>query len=624
MVAPSPSLLTNNGPASNISTVPELEDFINSVPSLPSHTDTSANFTLLTPETSSVTSTQTISGTCDEVTEKFKGKGRKVNKKQWKDVKRKKNRNTGKSYVSRDGTKRPARKLNPMCHKCQFKCPGKFDDHIRTKIFENFWKLGNNVRQWDFISKYCEKITKRSRTTEGESRRQNTITYSLVMFLNTLGIGAGMLDIALKKSEAGNGAILPDARGGCRKKIIDEDMIKSVCDHVKSFQPVESHYVRSRTSKLYLDGSLSYSRMFNLYIEWLATSGSNYRNPARTLRQYQDIVNKHFNLGFHIPRKDQCDICHVHKNLPKPISDTEHKAYRDHIRNKEIARELKLKFKKLSESNPTETLTTTYDFQKIHGMPHGQASILYYKRKLSVYNLTFYSLGQKKGTCFVLDETVAKKGATEVATCNRNRVVFLAYLQAAKDFNVTITHVFLERGHTQNEGDSVHALIERFAKNKMIYAPDDWYNMIRWCKQDGNPYRVVQMQSDEFIDFKKFLCGPNWVKNMKGEKMFWSQIRQLLVLPNETDRIYYKTDFCSHEYDCIVLYTPRQLRRRKGTEERCENSLPKAYLEKFAVPKSKLQDLKYLCERQIIPQKYHSFYDGLVPGEDDVVETNED
>lgn len=157
MVAPSPSLLTNNGPASNISTVPELEDFINSVPSLPSHTDTSANFTLLTPETSSVTSTQTISGTCDEVTEKFKGKGRKVNKKQWNDIKRKKNRNTGKSYVSRDGTKRPARKLNPMCHKCQFKCPGKFHDHIRTKIFENFWKLGNNVRQWDFISKYCKK-----------------------------------------------------------------------------------------------------------------------------------------------------------------------------------------------------------------------------------------------------------------------------------------------------------------------------------------------------------------------------------------------------------------------------------------------------------------------------------
>lgn len=44
--------------------------------------------------------------------------------------------------------------------------------------------------------------------------------------------------------------------------------------------------------------------------------------------------------------------------------------------------------------------------------------------------------------------------------------MFLAYIQAAKDFNVTITHTFLERGHTKNEGDSVHSLIERFDKNK--------------------------------------------------------------------------------------------------------------------------------------------------------------
>lgn len=307
-------------------------------------------------------------------------------------------------------------------------------------------------------------------------------------------------------------------------------MIKSVCDHVRHFQPVESHYVRSRNSKLYLDESLSYSRMFALYKNWLAEPVSNCSNPAKTLRQYQDIVNKKFNLGFRLPRKDQCDICHFYKNLPKPFSETELKTYNEHIRNKEIARELKIKFKKLSETDSAKTLTTTYNFQKIHGMPHGQASILYYKRKLSVYNLTFYSLGQKKGTCYFWDETVAKKGAAEVATCvyiyikehsqagiqnfyffsdycggqNRNRIVFLAYIQAAKDFNVTITHTFLERGHTQNEGDSVHALIERFAKNKMVYTPDDWYNLISWCKQDGNPYQVIKMRTEEFIDFNFF------------------------------------------------------------------------------------------------------------------------
>lgn len=32
--------------------------------------------------------------------------------------------------------------------------------------------------------------------------------------------------------------------------------------------PVESHYVRKRTNKVYIDGSLTFSRMFLLYKDW--------------------------------------------------------------------------------------------------------------------------------------------------------------------------------------------------------------------------------------------------------------------------------------------------------------------------------------------------------------------
>ncbi|CAG4936711.1 unnamed protein product [Colias eurytheme] len=628
-VPQSPIILTLNTPVPCIGSLLDL-DGINSIP--PSPLETSATGSSLLPIHSPLSIEMTTSSNINnrEIKE-YKGKGRREHKNEWKDIKRKANRNSGKIY---------------------------------TTIFDRFWGIGSNVRQWDFIAKYCKKITKRRRP-EMPSRRQNTITYSLptadvfadpvsvckVMFLNTLGIGAGMVTTALKKVEDGNGVITPDGRGGAnnRKLIIDSEMINSVCDHVNCFHPVESHYVRSRTSKLYLDEGLSYSRMFMLYKEWIHENASKYSNPARTIRQYRDIVNNHFNIGFHAPRKDQCDICHVYKNSPKPVPETEFKTYSDHIRNKEIARALKNKYKEISISDYDKTLTTTYDFQKIHGIPHGQASILYYKRKLSVFNLTFYSLGQKEGTCYVWDETVAKKGATEVASCvykyisehrqkgilnfnfisdncggqNRNRIVFLAYLLAARNFKVTITHTFLERGHTQNEGDSVHALIERCAKNKMIYIPDDWYNMIRWAKQDDKPYNVVEMQTSEFIDFKKLLSGPNWVTNVKGDRVFWSQIRQLQVLPNETDRIYYKTDFCSHEYDSIILYTHRQLNPRRRQRETVGDVLCKAYLNKFPVPKNKFQDLKYLCDHQIIPGKYHSFYQSLVPGGNDEAEMND-
>lgn len=42
----------------------------------------------------------------------------------------------------------------------------------------------------------------------------------------------------------------------------------------------------------------------------------------------------------------------------------------------------------------------------------------------------------------------------------QNRNVFAMYMHAAILYNVSIHHSFLEVGHTPNEGDSVHALIE--------------------------------------------------------------------------------------------------------------------------------------------------------------------
>lgn len=50
--------------------------------------------------------------------------------------------------------------------------------------------------------------------------------------------------------------VAEDKRGKYEHKnrVIGDDMIKSVCDHVKSFPLVESHYVRQNLKKLYLEG----------------------------------------------------------------------------------------------------------------------------------------------------------------------------------------------------------------------------------------------------------------------------------------------------------------------------------------------------------------------------------
>lgn len=108
-------------------------------------------------------------------------------------------------------------------------------------------------------------------------------------------------------------------------------------------------------------------------------------------------------IGFHLPKKDQCDLCHQYKNTP----------------------------------SPTDCL---YDFLN----------------------------------------KLASKGVNEVNlwsdNCggqNRNRIVYYMYLLAAKMFKMKISHHFMEKGHTQNEGNSVHALIEKTARGREVYSPDE-------------------------------------------------------------------------------------------------------------------------------------------------------
>lgn len=131
-----------------------------------------------------------------------------------------------------------------------------------------------------------------------------------------------------------------------------------------------------------------------------------------------------------------------------------------------------------------------FDFQKVLSTRKTEASSYYYQRKLSVYNFTVYDIARHEATCYVWSENDAKKGSNEVASCllhyietksslgiteffmwsdncagqNRNKNLISMYVYASCKFNVDIKHSFLEVGHTQNEGDSVHATIERHAK----------------------------------------------------------------------------------------------------------------------------------------------------------------
>ncbi|KAJ8928723.1 hypothetical protein NQ314_018688 [Rhamnusium bicolor] len=64
------------------------------------------------------------------------------------------------------------------------------------------------------------------------------------------------------------------------------------------------------------------------------------------------------------------------------------------------------------------------------------------------------------------------------------------------NYNIkSITPKFLITGHSQNEGDNAHSVIERqinrAKKAGSIYNPEQYVSLIRCAKKTGVPYKVL-------------------------------------------------------------------------------------------------------------------------------------
>ena len=193
-----------------------------------------------------------------------------------------------------------------------------------------------------------------------------------------------------------------------------------------------------------------------------------------------------------------------------------------------------------------------YDLQAVMQLPQGDLSTLYYKSKLNVLNLTVYDIKKNICECFVWNETEGNRGVNEIGTCilnyiqslceknegdnnieiifysdnfagqQKNKFMLALYLYAVTNLPVeSITHKFLIKGHTQNEGDSAHSLIERqvkrLRKGGPIFVPETLVTAIRSARKTGQPFSVREMQHNDFKNVKCLATqmGPNNVKDLK-------------------------------------------------------------------------------------------------------------
>lgn len=268
------------------------------------------------------------------IKESVRGRKRKKNHENWMQTVRKRRRQSGKDYINVKGKKVEGRKIIKSCRgNCRFKCPNHISDSNRKEIFKTFWSLSDAQKNL-FYAKTIEKNMKhRTRTTNECSKRKYSFQYSFEVSGNKVRVckefylNKGRLQWFFKKPSMS----FDDKRGKHSKRKIDMNEKQKIYDHINSFPKVPSHYCRSQTKREYLDPNLSISKMYELYVEECNQSNT----EPQKYYLYRNIFNTEFNLGFHIPKKDLCDLCEEIKASGTDVSGGLETKYQVHIDDKE-------------------------------------------------------------------------------------------------------------------------------------------------------------------------------------------------------------------------------------------------------------------------------------------------
>ncbi len=299
-------------------------------------------------------------------------------------------RNAGLSYINCQKKVVQGRAVKAKdCTTCRRKCSTHINEEQRADIFNHFWGMEDKNRQRDFVIHHVQKEEKKRQSKPG-SRRQNTLTYSLIIndakvkvckdfFLKTLDVSEKFTRSALASSTAGTCQSVRVRKEEPKNKI-SSAAINTVREHIKSFHTIESHYSRKDTAKAYLEGTLNVKKMYELYKEKCAECHTK-PGPVKE-SMYRKTFTSEFNIAFHIPKKDACKMCENFRNLPDHEKVLHAADYQAHQARKEQARNHKKQDKELGQS--TESVRTcTFNLEQVLTTPWSNVSSLYYSRKLS-------------------------------------------------------------------------------------------------------------------------------------------------------------------------------------------------------------------------------------------------
>ena len=94
----------------------------------------------------------------------------------------------------------------------------------------------------------------------------------------------------------------------------------------------------------------------------------------------------------------------------------------DHLKKKDLARSHR-DTDKFASKNNSKVLSFNFDLQAVLSTPKSDAGQIFYKKKLSVYDLCIFHLSDNKGFCNFWDESQGNRGANKISTCVYNHLM---------------------------------------------------------------------------------------------------------------------------------------------------------------------------------------------------------
>ncbi|KAE8737783.1 hypothetical protein FOCC_FOCC016751 [Frankliniella occidentalis] len=588
----------------------------------------------------------------------------------WKSTIRKQQKNLGQPYISVKGKEMKGAEMRNPCS-CKHNCRHKITEEQRNYLFQQFWASGSHERQWEYIRQHStSKPTNEEKEgfvgkkkcirsfffmievkkgVENEIQmgeeflaqiEDEMVTEKILvckkMFMATLGIWDCWIDSAYKHLNPKKGNVAtPDKRGRHNKHFtaVTPGKIETVKEHCNLFPRVPSHYCREKSKREYLEHGLSLNKMAKLYVKWAEEKGLP-KSKVATIRQYKDVVNSNFNIGFFKPKKDQCGLCALirSKHNPRHIKDQYKEKYAAHIKRKDLVKKIKQKDRTVAEKDKNFAVIS-FDLQKQLPCPRSEVGTFFYKNKLSVYNLTIFHEVERIGHCYLWHEGLGRKGSCEIASSvshfidklvqkghkeitlysdncsgqNKNRYIFAMFQLKAVLHEVKITHRFLEPGHTHMDADTIHARIENSTRLKEILDFEDWVQAITEAKETLPAYNVVRLKQSMIFDWKHLVSLQNWNKDMKGQVIKWKKVREVSIDGREGNLVRIRYDLDGE----ICTLSPNRVGRPVNLKT---YQPPRNYDGPIPLQASKREHIQEFCDTLAIPLDKQEFYQNVLAG----------